>query len=113
MQPSPVINLSLVSYFVFGYSNNKETFFEKKPKCPMVNGQVFNGDELAGPHPDYPGETLAQRAERRGLLDVWEPRIQITMSNGHNIAFYGDKAIKIHGLLWNKFKNNQPRSSKS
>jgi hypothetical protein len=67
---------------------------DSRPQSPTVNGEIV-GDDLAGHLDQFPGETMRQRAERRGLIDVWTPVFMVQFSASQTLRYTGKKALSI------------------
>lgn len=95
-----VFDLNKVQYANFWYENQDGVKTPRKPKRPTVHAQEIDPNELAGNLPEHPGETMLQRATRRGLLDRWTAKIRLQMSGCHALVFQGDRAVKLREA-WN------------
>ena len=63
----------------------------------FVYGQVIvNKDEYAAYHPDYPHETMYERAKRLDILDVWTPQARFKLSANNERLYRGEEALKIY-----------------
>jgi hypothetical protein len=63
-----------------------------------VRSEIMYEHELAAYHPDYPGETLLERAKRLDITDKWTPVVTFQLTANHNIQFTGTKAFKMWEL---------------
>ena len=89
------VNLAKVQWCSFFYVNQFTETKRTKPKQPTVYG-VEIADEPAAYHPDYPHETLIERAKRLDIIDVWTPRCVLHISANRCLTYTGQKAINIH-----------------
>jgi len=85
------IDYNAVSHAALYYENDKGNTRRTLPRCKTVNGQPIP-DEKALWLPDYPDETMLERAIRRKLLDRWWPVCILQFRNNHSMTFSGDKA---------------------
>lgn len=93
-----VVDLKKVQHANLVWVNQEGMKSQKKPG-PTVFGVPVT-DELALHIPEFPGETLRQRAERRGMLDTWTPRLYLQLSANNNLVYSGPKALS----LWQAWK---------
>jgi hypothetical protein len=66
-----------------------------------VYGEVFINDvgdlkDYAAYHPDYPNETMYERAKRLDILDVWTPQARFKLSANNELLYRGEEALKIY-----------------
>lgn len=90
-----VVDLNKCQYAAFWYVNQYGISVFVKPALPTVRGAYCASYELAGYHPDYPSESMLQRAERLNLLDTWTPVCQFQLTANHSLTYTGDKAVNM------------------
>lgn len=95
MKVQLTIDLKAVAYISFYYKNREGKVSRTKPRKPTVHGVVVK-DEVAPIHPDFPNETMLDRAKRLGIVDVWTPVCMYHMRNNHSLKFTGDEAKRKH-----------------
>lgn len=93
-----VVDLNKVQFGSVHYVNQYGDIKQKKPDYPTVYGKevVY---EYAAYHPDFPGETMLQRAVRLDILDKWTPICIFQLSANHTLTYTGEKAIS----MWKAF----------
>ena len=67
---------------------------DTKPTEPTAHGCDIP-DVPARPHPDYPHETMVERAKRLDIIDVWTPRLTFQLSANHQLIYTRDKALSL------------------
>lgn len=65
-------------------------------EATTVRGEFIHEFKMALYHPDYPGESEIQRAQRLGIVDVWTPTVQFQLTANHSITYTGKKAV----VMW-------------
>src|ERR1700722_5869862 len=88
------LDLRKIIYVSLIYKNACGNIRTHKPKEPSVHGIVFEPDEYAFYHTDYPLETNMERALRLGILDIWIPYAHIRAQGGVRLNYYGEDALK-------------------
>lgn len=110
-----VLDLSKVQHGSFWYVNQEGQVRRQLPiwsrktitkgtesgEAITVHNQLVIGWELAAPHPDYPGETLLERACRLDIIDIWKPVCTFQLTANHNVTYTGKKAI-VMWKTWNE-----------
>jgi len=91
-----VIDLKKAQWADFLWTNGAGVERKKKPRNPTVNGDRF--DENAKAFMGN-GETMLERATRKGLLDVWKPKVIFQFAANHCKSFTGDRAM----ALWKEW----------
>lgn len=91
MKHQLTIDLNAISHAALYYENDKGNTARTKPRYPTVNGARVP-EEKALWLPDYPDETMLERATRRKLVDRWEPVCILQFRNNHSMTFKGTKA---------------------
>ena len=103
-----VVDLNKVAYANLEW---KERFTgicrSKKPTKPTVNGEDVSDPTVFAPEVQkangetWPRESLLARAQRRKLLDTWEPQLVLQLCNSHSLTYTGAKALTIW-KEWNR-----------
>lgn len=88
-----VVDLRKVGYAIL-YWRSGEYHRALKPNVPTVRGIELQ-EEKALNHPDFPDETVIERAKRLELLDKWVPVFHCVLNNGHTLEFTGKKALAL------------------
>lgn len=89
-------DISSVAYATLYYRNQRDSHhLDKLPKYHTVNGVIFDAKAIAAHVSGFAGETMLDRAKRRGLLDIWTPVIKLTLKNGHKLVYEGERALSI------------------
>jgi len=97
-----IVDLKKVAYANCFYRNQHANVFRRVlPKQPSANGSLFNPDEYAATHSDYPKETMMERARRLDILDKWLFVCKLQLSNGHTLEYTGEKGKSIW-RAWNE-----------
>jgi hypothetical protein len=95
------VDLDKVSYADFFFETaDGQCKAKRRPEGMTVHGRRINPDEPALPLSDHPGETVGQRAVRRGLVDRWVPVIVLRVSSADKLRFSGERAEKLWDA-WN------------
>lgn len=106
-----IFSFSKVSYIERYWQNQ---FGDKRYCAPRmsVHGTNIIGQDPALPHPDYPQETLYERALRLDLLDKWNLHIKVHLTFGRALEFTGTRAeaiwaewCRLQFSEWKKGKN--------
>jgi len=107
-----ILNLNSCQWARFYYRNQhgdtRDTL--PAPAYMSVRGSVIFKTASAYPHPDYPAETMYERAKRLGLLEQWTPEVFFKVTANAGVIFTGDKAMSMW-KAWNAkiFKRDQPQ----
>lgn len=96
-----VIDLGKVQYGSFWYVNQEGRIAYYKPPKPTVRARMIDTREPASYHPDYPGETMYERAIRLDLWDSWQPVCSFQLTANHSITYTGKKAVAMWAA-WNE-----------
>lgn len=91
-----VLDLSKAQFARMWYVNQEGGIAFTKPPKPSVRGRLVPDNEPAAPHPDYPGETMLERARRLYLFDTWQPVCTFQLTANHNVTYTGKKAT----VMW-------------
>ena len=94
-----VIDLAKVQHARFFWKNQDGLTVNRRPPYPSVRGLHID-ESIAGYHPDYPGETMRERAFRLGVIDEWKAQCEFTFAANHNVVYVGQKAISMWDA-WN------------
>lgn len=91
-----VLDLNKVQYGQHYYINQYGDCYSAhtSDKYPSVRGEIVK-DGFAAYHPDYPGETMVERARRLELIDVWKSVTVFQLTANHNVTFTGKKAAQM------------------
>lgn len=109
MKHNIVFDLTKVLYATFVYVN-QEGDISRYDKV-SVRGIRFDRLEYAHPmYPEYPLETMYERAKRLGILDVWTPRVTMTFVRG-TLVFKGERANEIW-KMWNTYIFSKQKKGK-
>ena len=105
-----VVDLNKVAYANFFYTAKNHSYCRNlRPRYPTVNNQdvsdlTWFAPEVQLPNGEtWPRETMLARAQRRGLLDSWEPQCVLQLCNSHNLTYTGAKAVSI----WKEWNRRQ------
>jgi hypothetical protein len=95
-----VCDLNKIQFGSLHYVNQygDTTMYTPKPMT-TVRGESVR-DEMAAYHPDYPLETMRERALRLDLFDYWTPVCTFQLSANHNLTYTGEKALAMW-KAWN------------
>ena len=95
------VDLGKVSYADFFFETaDGQCRSKRRPQGITVHGRVIQESDLALPLPEYPGETVGQRAVRRKLVDRWIPVIVLRVSSADKLRFTGERAENLWDA-WN------------
>jgi hypothetical protein len=103
------VDFRKVQWCAYFYINQEGLQKRCKPVRPTVRGLEI-GDDVALAHPDYPQETMLERAKRLGILDVWTPKCVLHISANRCLCFSGKKAVTIH-LAYRKYIYDKARNN--
>ena len=93
-----VLDLSKVQHGTYFWINQYGNQRQYPPEPDSVYGTVLP-TSYAAYHPDFPGETVIERARRLDLLDKWKPVVSFQLTANHTITYTGEKAT----LMWNMY----------
>lgn len=93
-------NLSHIQHARLVWVNQYGQHLDYDSSFPTVRLAVVSPEELAYPHPLYPGESELQRAGRLGLLDVWTPVLYMKVSSSNYLVYSEERALS----LWEEWK---------
>lgn len=96
-----VLDLSKAQFASMWYVNQEGSISFKKPPEQTVRARLVHVTEPAAPHPDYPGETMIERARRLNIIDIWQPVCTFQLTANHNVTYTGKKAI-VMWKAWNE-----------
>jgi len=88
-----ILDLAKCQWSRFGYINQYGQWRDTEQKLPTIRGESIYPDEPAHYHVQYPGETVAERARRLGLIDVWTPQITFKLVANEYIVYTGQRAL--------------------
>lgn len=91
-----------VAYAQFCYINQEGSIRLQKPTFVTVRNEGLVEDRYARYHPDYPEETLEERAKRLDIIDVWKPFLRMQFANTHCLEYTGKKALQLWEA-WNAY----------
>ena len=102
-----LVDVRKIAYGKMHWETNSqgETFKRKdKPKTDTYRGTDKGLDDIMESIPvgaAWLKPTRLQEYQRRGIKpDIWIPRLNITLNNGHSLEFSGDTAEKV----WKAYK---------
>ena len=91
-----VVDLNKVSYAYYYWTTKDGYTSRLSPLWPTVHGiDIGHGDNAARYHHDYPHETCLERARRLDILDVWYPKVVLTIYSNKTMTFTGKRATAI------------------
>lgn len=99
MIPQRAIDFNKVQWADYWYENQESLRLRVKPHVLTVRGIAIGLLGKAAPHPDYPHETMEERARRLNLLDVWTPVLHLIFNANRNLTYKGEQATK----LWKRY----------
>ena len=76
------------------WDNSRGSVRDHQPRHPTVYGEIV-GNDLAGALPQFPLETMVDRARRRGLLDFWTPVFMVQFAASQTLRYTGTKALAL------------------
>jgi hypothetical protein len=94
------LDLNKVQHATFFYRNQFGNEREIKPTVVTSRNVKFSPAEIAFPNPNFPNETMLERAIRLRILDMWTPVIKFQLTANHSIEYTGKKAIALNEA-WN------------
>lgn len=103
-----VLDLNKVQHGTFMYINQYGDTLSCIFGYPSVRGAIVK-DEFAAYHPDYPGETMLERAKRLDLIDEWMPVVHFQLTANHRIVYTGKKATTMWKLWCAKIMNRKDK----
>ena len=95
-----IVDLNKVQHSIFFYRNQYGQTFKTEPTGTTVYGQAIPIHEMAYSHPDYPGETMLERARRLDNIDVWTPVLRLKLTANECLEYTGQKAMSLRDA-WN------------
>lgn len=87
------VDFNKVQWADFWYVQQEGITSRTQPTGHTVRG--VSPDGWAAYHPDYPGETMLDRARRLGILDIWTPRCKLTINANKSLHYHGTAAVNI------------------
>ena len=95
MNPQRTIDFNKIQWADYWYENQEGLRLRTKPSGVTVRGISVLLLGRAAAHPDYPGETMEERARRLGIVDRWMPICHLIINANKNLTYGGREAIKI------------------
>lgn len=98
-----ILDLSKCQYARFYYRNQHGDTRNilPAPQYMSVRGCDIEKTASSFPHPDYPYESMYDRAKRLGLLEHWTPEVFFKVTANAGVIFTGDKAMSMYAA-WNE-----------
>jgi len=101
-----VLDLAKVQWARFYYRNQHGQTRDTKPNKDhfTCNEVIYKKDAnvYAAFHPDYPCESMWERALRLDMVDKWTPEVFFKVTANAGIIFTGEKAISTYALWQSK-----------
>lgn len=93
--PQRTIDFNKIQWAEYWYENQFGESARTRLMSPSVHGVMLGEpNAYALPHPDYPHETVIERARRLGILDKWTAVCQFIITANRTLTFRGDDATK-------------------
>lgn len=96
MKPQRTVDFRKVSWAEKYYVNHEGVRRRIKPAQPTVHGIDVDWSEQAASHPDFPHETMLERARRLDLLDIWTPVCKLVVAANRQLYYFGEDAHRIY-----------------
>jgi hypothetical protein len=102
MNPQRTIDFNKVQWADYWYENQEGLRLRTKPTVLTVRGVSVLLLGKAASHPDYPSETMEERARRLGIVDRWIPVCHLIFSANRNLTYKGEQAVKV----WKQYNSH-------
>lgn len=105
-----VLDLNKVQWAKYYWINQYGDMRHTDVTVPTVHSEPVFNSEYAAYHPDYPFESMYERALRLLLLDIWTPVCYMQLTANHSVTFTGKKATTMWKMWCNKILNRKNKT---
>ena len=95
MNPQRTVDFNKISWAEKWYVNQEGVKRRTLPRDETVHGLDVDWRVQAASHPDYPHETMLERARRLDIIDRWTAVCKLVVAANRHIYYFGEDAHRV------------------